>query len=96
MEHTVKPLCLGARIVQEHITVQETTDSTYFKLSPDDKYTMSLEIYVFNEDTVFNIYQKSTDNTIGARYVESSDFRNPIFLERHLKVYTRQSANLGS
>lgn len=52
----------------------ETTDSTYFKLSSDGKYTMNLEIYVFNEDTVFNIYQDGTYNTIGARYVESSDF----------------------
>ncbi len=51
-----------------------STESTYLSLNSDGSYTMRLELYVEQWDTIFNIYQKGSYLIKGSRYVPGSNF----------------------
>jgi len=50
--------------------VAEPTESSYLTLNPNGNYAMKLELYVEQEDTIFNIFQEGSYTTMRTSYVK--------------------------
>jgi len=52
--------------------ITEPTALTFLSLNSNRNYSMKLELYVAQQDTIFNIYQEGSYVTMGTEYVEPS------------------------